>query len=359
MESCLPLKHHLFTAGRKKGSLFIREEEVILESDFGTDNSQQSPATSDQLPDQPPRSHRRGQDGHHPTPYSRKQPSSQPPQQQQQYQEERQHRGPTHRGRGHEESLDVDDTRKLAEQMGVGSPTQFMQEQSELLQKLAKERKAAEEREVKKALHLNPGESLNVEEQEKLMRQFSEGKRQNEMQRNNDHVYDTIPTTSSHHADNQSHDPNLAHPLAQPNAGYPPQQHQDHFHQQSYPQSHPQQQQENNSQLQQGYPPYAQQGMHHPQPSHGQHVAYAGRPDASHSGGPPDPSPSSGLGIGSPVLLVGDHSRTGVIKWIGILPEVTGHIVAGVELVSYQYASTCMMYILILCTVPGWSNGGL
>ena len=81
-----------------------------------------------------------------------------------------------------------------------------------------------------------------------------------------------------------------------------------------------------------------------PPPSHhpvGHHIAYAGRPDAGHSGGPPDPSHSAGLGIGSPVQLVGDHSRTGVIRWTGTLPEVTGHI-AGVELVSYHYASTCM-----------------
>ena len=176
------------------------------------------------------------------------------------------------------------------------------------------------------------------------MRQFSEGKRVNEIQRSLseyrvvEYLYDTILTTSSHHADSWSHDPNLAHPLAQPNAGQPPQQHQDHFQQQGYPQSQPQQrQQESNSQLklQQGYPQYAQQGMHHPQPSHGQHVAYVGRPDASHSGGPPDPSLSAGLGIGSPVQLLGDPSRTGVIIWSGTLPETKGHHIAGVELVSH------------------------
>ena len=70
MESCLPSKHHLFTAGRKKGSLFMRENGVMAESDFGTDNPQQPPASSDQPPHQPPRPHRQEQDGHRPTPYN-------------------------------------------------------------------------------------------------------------------------------------------------------------------------------------------------------------------------------------------------------------------------------------------------
>ena len=56
--------------------------------------------------------------------------------------------------------------------------------------------------------------------------------------------------------------------------------------------------------------------------------------NSSHFGGPPDPSLSAGLGIGSPVQLVGDHSRTGVIRWTGTFPEIKGHV-AGVELVSH------------------------
>lgn len=349
MESCLPAKHHFFAVGRKKGSLFIREEEVMLESDFGTDNSQQPP---DQLPRQPPQSHRREQDGHRPTPYSQRQPSSQPPQQQQ-YQEEKQHgaqRDPAHHGRGHGESLDVGDTRKLAEQMGVGSPTQLMQEQSELLQKAAEEKKGRELKDIRQALHLDPAASLHVEDQAKLMRQYSEGKRQNEMQKNNgvdNHLYDVITTPpSSRRADSQprqSHDPNLAHPLAQP-PGYPPQQQQQqgHFQQQGYPQ------QQMDYQHQQGYPPHTsppQQALHQPntqQPSHhpaGQHVAYAGHPDLSHS---------AGLGVDSPVQLKVDPSRTGVIRWMGTLPETKGRV-AGVELVSHL---THMMgdFIIMHCS---------
>ena len=62
---------------------------------------------------------------------------------------------------------------------------------------------------------------------------------------------------------------------------------------------------------------------------------YTGNSDyVSHSGSPPDPSLSAGLGIGSPVQLVGDPSRTGVIRWIGTLPETKGYV-AGVELVSH------------------------
>ena len=169
------------------------------------------------------------------------------------------------------------DTRKLAEQMGVGNLSQLLQEQSELLQKAAKEKKAAEEREEKQALHLNPGESLHVEEPAKLMYQYSEGKRQ----------------------DGSSYPPYIS----------PPQQAVHQYNTQQLPPSH------------------------HPA---GQHVAYAGRPDVRYS---PDPSLSGGLGVGSPVQLVGDPSRTGVIRWTGKLLEVTGYI-AGVELVSY-YMHLC------------------
>ena len=34
MESCLPPKRHYFPVGKGKGSIFIREEQVILEEDF-------------------------------------------------------------------------------------------------------------------------------------------------------------------------------------------------------------------------------------------------------------------------------------------------------------------------------------
>ena len=44
MESCLPPKHHYFSTGKNNGKLFVREEEVMLETDFGTD-TQPPPAT--------------------------------------------------------------------------------------------------------------------------------------------------------------------------------------------------------------------------------------------------------------------------------------------------------------------------
>ena len=58
-------------------------------------------------------------------------------------------------------------------------------------------------------------------------------------------------------------------------------------------------------------------------PASGQHRAYAGHPSQA----PP------ALDIGSPVELVQDPSRHGVVKWLGPLPEARG-LVAGVELVS-------------------------
>ncbi|CAI8016038.1 Ubiquitin carboxyl-terminal hydrolase CYLD [Geodia barretti] len=53
----------------------------------------------------------------------------------------------------------------------------------------------------------------------------------------------------------------------------------------------------------------------------GQHRAYAGPP------GQPTPA----LEVGSPVQLVRDSSRHGVVRWLGTLPEIQGAI-AGVEL---------------------------
>ena len=54
----------------------------------------------------------------------------------------------------------------------------------------------------------------------------------------------------------------------------------------------------------------------------GQHIAYTG---------PGEPTPA--LVVGSPVQLVGDLNRHGVIRWLGALPEIQGAI-AGVELVG-------------------------
>ena len=63
-------------------------------------------------------------------------------------------------------------------------------------------------------------------------------------------------------------------------------------------------------------------GLGQPAYSQGQHRAYAGPP------GQPTPT----LEVGSPVQLVQDSSRHGVVRWLGTLPEIQGAI-AGVELV--------------------------
>ena len=44
--------------------------------------------------------------------------------------------------------------------------------------------------------------------------------------------------------------------------------------------------------------------------------------------------PTPDLGVGSPVELLQDSSRRGVVRWLGSLPETRG-LVAGVELVRY------------------------
>ena len=70
----------------------------------------------------------------------------------------------------------------------------------------------------------------------------------------------------------------------------------------------------------------------------------------------PDQTFSAGLGVGSPVQLIQDPNRTGVIKWIGPLPEIKGTI-AGVELVSMRENYIIIMIVLFLSS--GWSYGRL
>ena len=83
----------------------------------------------------------------------------------------------THPSHAPEKYLDVGDRRKLAEQLGVGSPTQLMKEQSELLQK------AAEKKEHKNIMEALAGESLNVEQQKEMLWQFSERKKREDQER--------------------------------------------------------------------------------------------------------------------------------------------------------------------------------
>ena len=165
-----------------------------------------------------------------------------------------------------------------------------------------------------------------------------------------DHVYDnadilaqpSVPARQPFH-DPEHHLGHGQHPASHPSSSYhsreaPPVQ---------YPASHPQAQYQPppNS----NYANMLPQDMEHPPPHHhqqyyypagssstmntqqpsiqsGQHKAYAG---------PPDQTFSAGLGVGSPVQLIQDPNRTGVIKWIGPLPEIKGSL-AGVELVSMR-----------------------
>ena len=391
MESCLPAKHHYFSVGKLRSSLFIREEEVLLEEDFATPQQQKEVRKQS------------------------KQSSKQTPATQQYINVETV---------ASNEPLNVNDPSKLAQQLGVNQ-TQFMKEQSDILQKAAKEK---EREDIKAAI---PDESLNMQGQERMLQQFSEKKKKEDkrkmsdshLTRREDHVYDnadilaqpSVPARQpfhdpEHHLGHGQHPAShpsssyhsgeappvqypASHPQAQyqppPNSNYanmlpqdmehPPPQH----HHQYYPSStnmlpvtnqdmeHPPPQHHH-----QYYPsstnmlPVTNQDMEHPFPHHhhqyypagssstmntqqpsiqsGQHKAYAA---------PPDQTYSAGLGVGSPVQLIQDPNRTGVIKWIGPLSEIKGTI-AGVELVSMR-ENYIIIIMIVLFLSSGWSYGRL
>ena len=152
----------------------------MLEEDF-TNTQQQLPAIPEKkCPHQSPQPHRSS----HPQPAAFHQ-------QQQEHNEL--HQRPTHHD---EEALNVDDPRQLAERMGVGSPTELMKEQSELLQKAAEEK---EHQVIKGALQVPPGESLNIQEQVERMQEYAEDKKREDMRK--------IKTTAPRAKDYEYDDP--------------------------------------------------------------------------------------------------------------------------------------------------------
>ena len=316
MESCLPAKHHYFSVGKFRSSLFIREEEVLLEEDFATPEQQKDVRKQS------------------------KQSSKQTPATQKYSEWQKVETVASN------EPLNVNDPSKLAQQMGVNSQTQFMKEQSDILQRAAEEK---ERENVKAAM---PDESLNLQGQERMLQQYSEQKKKEDKRKMSDSgltrremdYYPGIPSQPSVPARQSFHDPGHhlghgQHPASHPSSSYhsgeaPPVQ---------YPASHPQAQYQpppnsnyanmlpqdmEHPSPHQYYPAGSSSTMNTQQPSiqSGQHKAYAG---------PPDQTFSAGLGVGSPVQLIQDPNRTGVIKWIGPLPEIKGTI-AGVELVSMR-----------------------
>ena len=352
MESCLPPKHHYFSIGKNKGNLFIREEEVMLETDFVAD-TQPSPAPQPSPATQPT----------HQSPKPRRPLTNHPHGQQQ-------HVDHTHPSQAPDKSLDVGDRRKLAEQLGVGSPTRLMKEQSELLQKAAEEKQCQE---LKEAL---AGESLNMQQQKERMRQFSEEKKKEDVRRISvsrkdmrdvNHIYDEVQCPSSQQKASSTGQPQpQGHPPAQgrephPNQGWPPSSQPQPPVQHSGGYNTPQQHNRDmNPPLQQviHHPAVSSGGSvphHEPAPPHlGQNVAYANFPGTDSSVAP------ANLGIDSPVQLIQDASRTGVIRWMGTLPEAKG-VVAGVELVSLTttHARLSDSNTVLMVLNAGCSNGGM
>ena len=287
LESHLPPRRQAFAVGRNKGQVFVREDEVMLEVDYAQ-------------PQKPQPSHLK------PKPHYDQRPR-QPPENQ-------------------SEALERD---VLAHQMGVGH-TQLMAEQSEALQQAAGRKKDKEMEKLRQVLP--PGVSLRVDEQEQILRQISQERNQeaaaarggtdnHPQPRRVEHEYDVIsgslPSQRRNNRPQHSQDPAV-------HSGYPPV-------------THPEQNRPRDPAVYRGYPPANQHpGSSPPLPAHPHpppheqpqsephNLAYLNLPGAP---------PPAGLEEGSPVQLVQDPGRTGVIKWMGYLHGIQGAI-AGVELVS-------------------------
>ena len=323
MESCLPAKHQYFTVGKKKSHLFMREEEVILEEDFGVEESKpsrkphQSPIPRIRSPPQQPRAQ-----PHADHQKKRQMPETAPPDAVRLPQQAK------------DEPLNPEDPSRFAQQMGSTSHTEFLKEQSELLQRAAKEKEERELKEVKEALNVPPDQSLH---QEQLFHKLSAENQNVEQQKINssipkpprrpEHIYD-VPLPPS---------PKPAAAQVRPPGQY--------YHQPSSSQPDP---------LSNASGGPSAGGIVGDSSFGGHTGGYAGTIDAAgqamnvqhspnlqnvgqtmaYAGNPAQPVPT-GLGVGSPVQLKQDHNRHGVIRWIGNLQETRG-LVAGVELVSYR-----------------------
>ena len=135
------------------------------------------------------------------------------------------------------------------------------------------------------------GESLNSDEQARLLRQFSELKKQ-----------------LTNRGGRQSHPHAYEHTAGDPAANPQP-----------------------------------------PQPSHGNPAGQPGQHKAYYAVSH-DHSLSTGLEVGSPVQLAQDSNRTGVIRWIGTFPEARG-TVAGVELVSHVHMYVHVSFSIIIASL--------
>ena len=331
----LPSKSHWFTPGKGKSAVFLLEDQVLLEAHFTGEPPEKPP-----VPDRPVSAIIYTVLLHNEERGSPQQPLA---------------------GEGGSE----EESAALARAIGI-EQSDLLQQHKKAMQEIMQRRRQKELEEIK---HAVPDETLNVSNQETLLRQISEG-RNREVERgrrqgrgggdqHHEHkknIYDTVGPGSFYR--------DVWRPDQHQQGQQPPSQHQiDHQQQNNLQQNgqpswqapdHPLQ--PDAEQQQPGYcqydhhtsqnvphtraphgPPSA--GPHGPpsavpshrtvpphlQPGH-QHMAYGGQQRSSHH---------AGLEVGSAVRIANNDSRTGVVRWIGPLPGVQGEV-AGVELVSYS-----------------------
>ena len=210
-----------------------------------------------------------------------------------------------------------DDITALAKAMGV-THAELLQENRQVLQEMEQRKQQEELEELRQAV---PDQSLNVARQEHILQNIS-AERNREAERREG--------GGGGGRDGDQH------------RSYPPDQNiaQLGWHQQNWPQSEHQQQNYYNIPGSVGIPSTtaAPAGPPHGGPSivppvsqphstqqpQGYNMAYDGQQR---------PVPPSDLDVGSAVQIANNDSRTGVIRWLGLLPGVQG-LIAGLALVS-------------------------
>ena len=307
-----------------RSSLFVREDEVMLENEFvNTQRPQQQQSTEQSSRSSKPPPPYPQQHSPQPKPHARREKPK--PEEKDQLQEH----------------LDVKDTSKLAAQLGADSSERLMEEQKEALRVAAMKK---EMQEVRGALP--PGESLNMKGQERELREYEENRNRDYTNmssggqpecKSTNHVYDEIPAARYPDTGGRPHQD----PLSESRPPAPAQIQSQYYNQQYQGQpgmwAQPPSQQPGNmylppEQTQPGPLPPTTAGLDVNKPQAPPRRPSQPRSNLAYALQPGEATPH-GFEKGSLVQLVGDPSRHGVIKWIGTLPEAKGPI-AGVELVS-------------------------
>lgn len=328
----LPSNRHLFAPSKGKSAVFVTEDEVMFEADFGNKS-----------PERP--LHSQWQKLHHEPVYDVTIPPQQAP-----YQEG-----------VHEES-----TLQLARAVGMGQIE--VNEQRKAMQEMERKRQLDE---IKQAL---PNENINVSSQAEMWRKISEeqsretkqgrerekgARDQHKPPKKEEPIYD-LPVDNIPSQEGSPSQGCLRHQHQVParsQSGHYQQQHggpgwHPHYGHHQHPQLDTEQQHHS---LNQPYPQLQHQIYSQPHPQTQPPHHHPPHPQLRHNMAYDGQHTYLGLEVGSAVQLANNGSRTGVIRWIGNFHGMQ-YTLAGVELVSYYQ---CVKGYYVVHMYTGRANGEL